>query len=664
MISRLQCLIGWQLVALTSWGQINKGTTKPNILWVTIEDTSPAFVGAYGNTDARTPTIDMLAKNGVMFLNAFSNNTVCSPSRATIISGVKTTELGTGHHRSTINFPAEIKGFPSYLRTQGYYTTNNFKTDYNVANSNAFIKEAWDESSANATWRNRKPGQPFFAVFNYAESHQSRTMSWSYQQYKKEIYDILPPSDRIGDNDFKVPPIYHDSPEMRKQLARVYNSLKVTDNVIEKLLKQLDNDGLRDSTIIFFYADHGEGMPRGKTNGIDYGHRVPFVIWFPAMYSHLSPWGKAGVVSDELISFEDLAPTILSIAGATIPSYMKGRILMVDQRSPEVKELYLENDRADNGPDLTRSVSDGRYIYSRSFMPFMPELRYIRYFEISVQQQMRKDNAGNILNKQQQSFFLPRQPEYLFDVETDPWELNNLATNKNYRNKLNEFREKLNKNIITERDILLLPEYETELIQRSTTLYKFRQNAKNFPIGDIYHAVSLSGFRDKETCRKQISLLTNSNKIIRYWAIVGIRSQPDKLLKKYKMKLLAALNDTYPPVAVTAAVILYELEANKTAKEILKQACLDDNMEIALMAINYLLYVKNDKPFENTINTVKKKKNINYPVKAACNDYLGKNGLIDNNVASEDQLQVNKLPKLSLYFIHYTLAPLKYFFGY
>ncbi len=85
---------------------------KPNILWITIEDTSPQFVGCYGNKDARTPVIDRLAKEGVRFTNAFSTGTVCSPSRSCIITGVKTYKTGTGNHRSNYPVPDYIKGIP------------------------------------------------------------------------------------------------------------------------------------------------------------------------------------------------------------------------------------------------------------------------------------------------------------------------------------------------------------------------------------------------------------------------------------------------------------------------------------------------------------------------------------------------------------------------
>ena len=159
------------------------------------------------------------------------------------------------------------------------------------------------------------------------DSHQSRTMTFSYKNYEKLVIDKLPETNQIGEQDFPMPPIYRDSPEMRKQFARVYNSIALTDINIGKLLKRLEDDGLRDDTIIFCFADHGEGMPRGKTNGINYGYQIPFIAWFPEKYKHLSPIKTTGAITNEMICFEDLAPTMLAIAGVPVPKHMKGRVL-------------------------------------------------------------------------------------------------------------------------------------------------------------------------------------------------------------------------------------------------------------------------------------------------------------------------------------------------
>lgn len=613
-------------------------TEKPNILWVTIEDTSPQFIGAYGNKDARTSNIDQLAQEGVLFTNAFSTGSVCSPSRSAIITGVKTYKLGTGHHRSKVPAPDYIKGFPYYLRQHGYFTSNNKKTDYNLADGQKFIREAWNENSGKAGWWQRKAGQPFFSVFNFTESHQSKTMTFPFEEYKKQILNNLKPEEVIGDNAFKMPPIYHDSPEMRKQFARVYNSIKYTDNLIGDLLTRLEKDNLKDSTIIFFYADHGEGMPRGKTNGIDYGYRVPFVVWFPPMYKHLSPWGKSGVVTDELIDFEDLAPTVLNLAGAQIPEHLKGRTLIGKNRSKPVEQIFLSSDRADNSPDLTRTITDGRYVYSRNFMPFEPELRYIRYMEVGeIKQQMRNDLKANKLNNLQKSLFEPREPESLYDIKNDQWETRNLALEPEYQEILKKFRKDLGEHIVTEQDVLLLPEYKTKLISESTTPYEYRQDPTRYPVKEIYTAASLSGFRDVATAQKQAVLLKSNNEDVRYWAILGLRSQNKNIQKKFKNEILKALTDNYPPVAITASAIAYDVFKNTVAEAYLKQAVLNPNEDLALLAINYLLYVENPKPFIPQMNEINASIKLEINVKSASKDVLGRLGLVKNNFEADGE---------------------------
>lgn len=610
--------------------------SKPNILWITIEDTSPQFIGAYGNADTKTPTIDSLANAGIKFTNAFSTGTVCSPSRSCIITGVKTYKAGTGHHRSLIPLPNYIKGFPYFLRQQGYFTSNNRKTDYNVANEKAFIAEAWNESSPTADWSHRKAGQPFFAVHNYMTSHQSRTMSWDYDVYQKNVYQKLKPAERIADTAFKMPPIYRDSPEMRRQFARVYNSLKLTDKEIGELLTKLKTNHLADSTIIFFFGDHGEGMPRGKTNGISFGYRVPFVIVFPPMYAHLSPWGKAGTITDELIDFEDLAPTLISLAGGKKPDYLTGRTFIGNQRSTPVDKVFLSSDRSDNGPDLTRSILDKKFAYHRNFMTFEPEERYIRFAEIAeIKQQIRKDHKAGLLNQFQSDLLGTKAPESLYDLENDPWEMNNLADAPGYRETLLNYRKELYENIVKERDILLLPEYETHLIAKTQNLYEFRLKDKNYPIAKICEAAFLAGFTDQQTLNKQLGFLSSKNKFQRYWALLGLMGHTAKNIQKHNNVIVKAMADDYPPNAVLAAIMAFNYGNNPQAKALLMKTCSSDNMDLALIAINSLLYCNHADDFIETIKAVKANRNISYDVSAACNDFLGQRGLVPNNMKNE-----------------------------
>ncbi|MEO0338667.1 MAG: sulfatase, partial [Bacteroidota bacterium] len=593
---------------------------------------SPQFIGCYGNEVASTPVIDQLAEEGVRFTNAFSTGTVCSPSRSTIITGARTFAMGTGNHRSNFPIPDFIKGFPYYMRKQGYYTTNNSKRDYNLANLKEFTNTAWNESSNQAGWWDRKAGQPFFAVFNFNESHQSRTMTHAYDWYLENVLEKLPEGERIKKEDFEMPPFYKDTPAMRKQFARVYNSIKLTDNRIGDLLEKLEADKLRDSTIIFFYADHGEGIPRGKTNGINLGYRVPFIIWFPEMYKHLSPWGTAGIVSDELITFEDLAPTLVHLAGGEIPDHLEGRILMGKQRSETVNHLVLSSDRADNGIDMVRSITDGRYFYSRNFMPFIPQQRYIRYMEIAdILNEMRSDLGKGVLTPLQESIFHERPAEFLFDIKNDIWEETNLVDDPSYNEVLVKMRKQLDRSVLNRKDIHFLPEYELAEVSKTETPYTFRLDKKKYPLGKVYKTAQLAGKQDTKTIKRQIKLLTHRNKVLRYWAIIGLRSQTAEGLKDYHQNLLDALEDPYPPVAITAASMVYEQFGNDKASNVLKRYCQSDNFDLALMVINYLLYMDDKAPFIKTVQRVYDMPDRNYNVKAACLDFLGILEMVPND---------------------------------
>jgi len=412
----------------------------------------------------------------------------------------------------------------------------------------------------------------------------------------------------------------------------VYNSIKLTDNKIGELLARLEKDNLKDSTIIFFFADHGEGMPRGKTNGINFGYRVPFVIWFPEMYKELSPWGSGGVVTSEMIDFADLAPTLISLAGGEIPEYMSGRAYLGNKREEPVENLHLSSDRSDNGIDMVRSVTDGKYMYSRNFMPFIPEVRYIRYMEIGeIKQQMRKDLADGKLNTLQKSLFDPRPAEFLYDIENDVWETRNLVGEEAFQPVLEKMRNLMKDEVLLSRDVMFLPEYEIGLLSDTTTAFEFAKNISAYPLDSILEIAGLSGVRGPEVTEKQISYLDNPNPVIRYWAALGLRSQGREVLLPHKDKILQSMSDPYPPVAVLASSTACAVFGDTQAKEKMKEFCLDENQDIALLAVYHLLYLDNRSEFVETVKKSREMEGRNYNVKAACMDVLGSLGLVPNN---------------------------------
>ena len=230
----------------------------------------------------------------------------------------------------------------------------------------------------------------------------------------------------------------------------------------------------------------------------------------------------------------------------------------------------------------------------------------------------------------QKQLFEDRPAEFLFDIENDSWETKNLVNDPKYKSVLETLRNQLKGEIFKSRDVMFLPESEIALISQTTTPYEFRLDHKKYPLEEIFAAASLSGFRGKDITAKQIGLLENPNTVVRYWAMIGLRAQSPSDLKPYTKVIINAMNDNYPPVAITASAIAYQEFKNEVAKANLIKFSLGKNNHFALMAVNYLLYVGNKQPFIETMQTIRMMKDIKYEVRAASLDFLGNLGLIPN----------------------------------
>ncbi|MCC2686054.1 MAG: sulfatase [Paenibacillaceae bacterium] len=433
----------------------NEPGNRPNILWISMEDTSPRF-GCYGDMVARTPNIDRLAAEGCIFKNAFSTAGVCSPSRRAIITGMYQTSVGSPHHRTTsvhkimgdaiipyeAVLPPYVKVFSEYLRAAGYYCTNNSKTDYQF---NAPFT-AWDENGNQAHWRNRKPGQPFFAVFNPSHTHESGM--WP-EKAAPEVTDSA---------NVTLPPYLPDTPVTRETLARHYDQLIVSDGKIGEILGQLDEDGLADNTVVILWSDHGEGMPRGKRWLYDSGIRIPLIVRWPGQ---LAP----GTVTDQVVNLVDLAPTVLALTGVTIPSHMQGKVFLGPKKK-EREYAFAARDRHDEMYDMVRAVRDKRYKYIRNYYPELPYLLHNQYRNRHpVMQEMWRLHALNQLEGTQAAMFKESRPaEELYDCQEDPHEIRNLADDPAYGDILERLRGKLDDWRQTNGDQGDIPEHE--LIER------------------------------------------------------------------------------------------------------------------------------------------------------------------------------------------------------
>ncbi len=411
---------------------------KPNIVWIVNEDMSPEHLGAYGGTGGKTPVLDQFAKESVRYTNAFSTAGVCAPSRAAIITGAYQTSIGA-HNMRTLGMSANAKdaypenfktysamlpdgmrGFPEYLRMIGYYTTNNSKQDYQ------FVAPVtmWDESSNKAHWKNRpNPDQPFFSVFNLTISHES-------QVWARENEPLLVDPDSVT-----VPPVYPDDSISRRTIARFITNVMRMDTQVGEIIQELKDAGLYENTIIFYYSDHGDGMPYFKRELYDRGLKIPLMI--------KAPFLEPGTVNNELVSFVDFAPTILSLAGIKITIAMQGQAFLGPQKSAPRKYVYAARDRMDSEVDRVRAVSDGRYKYIRNYMPNKPNYQNIRYRLNNplMVHLLELHEQGKLTPEQERWFDETKPKEELYDTQVDPWEFNNLVDSPEHQEKLEELRK-------------------------------------------------------------------------------------------------------------------------------------------------------------------------------------------------------------------------------
>ncbi len=558
---------------------------RPNILWITAEDMS-ANLGCYGDRYATTPNIDRLASRSVRYTNAFATAPVCSPARSCLITGVYATSLGTHGLRSAFPIPDQMRGFPAYLRAAGYYCTNNVKTDYNTANEPAIIRASWDESSDKAHWRNRRPGQPFFAVFNDMVTHQSRTSVWPYEQFQKELQSQLAPHERHDPAQSPVPPYWPDTPVTRRTIARYYDCITLMDRNVGRLLAELEEAGVADDTIVFFYSDHGAGHPRHKRLVLDSGLHVPLLIRFPEKYRHLAP-AAPGETVDRLVSFVDFPATVLSLLGLPIPEYMQGRAFLGAAETAPRQYVYGARDRVDEAFDTARSVRDKQYLYVRNYMPHLSYNQPEGYSDqAEVRREITRLAAEGKLNDVQMAYAGPTRPrEELYDTLADPHQIHNLATSPEHKAAIDRMRREHARWVLETRDLGFLPEAESWRRSAGTTPYAMARQPGMFPLPRVMAAGRLVG--EPDALARQVDLLADADPAVRYWAAVGLRAQGSAAADA-REALVAALGDQSPTVWVEAAGVLVSLDGNAAALEVLTAALASESDDVALHAARTL----------------------------------------------------------------------------
>jgi arylsulfatase A-like enzyme len=516
---------------------------SPNILWITSEDHGPEM-GCYGDKLAVTPNVDALAKRGMMFKFAWSCAPVCAPARTAIITGMYPPSVGGQHMRSMVQLPKYVQFYPFYLQQAGYYTTNNSKQDYNVFKEN----QGWNASSRNAHYRNCPDGKPFFTIFNNTVSHESKIR-------------VRPHTAITDAAKVRVPAYHPDNKETRQDWAQYYDIVTQADAIAGKHLAQLDAAGLTDSTIVFYFGDHGSGMSRGKRWTYNSGLSVPVVVYFPEKWKHLAPKEYAtGGKSDRLVNFVDLAPTVLSIAGVRPPAHMQGHAFAGNHQQAAPKYMFGFRGRMDERNDFIRTVTDGRYHYIRNYNPHFIYGQYVAYnFVTPSTAAWKRDFDKGILGEPQKQFWGLKPTEELYDLQNDPDEVSNLIGSPAVSKKLKELRTTLNEWCLEIRDVGFLPEGEIHSRSNGTTPYEMGHNDKLYPLKRIMTAANWAtskAFNDLPELKKYID---DDDSAVRYWAAVGIlnRGAPAVAVSANELKILMDDASPYAQIAAAYAVAKY-----------------------------------------------------------------------------------------------------------
>lgn len=425
----------------------------PNIVWITSEDNSKHYMKLFDAKGVETPHIKALADQGIKFTRAFSNAPVCSVARSTLISGCYAPRVGVQFHRKIekVNLPDGVEMYPAYLRKAGYYTSNNSKEDYNFNKPD----DVWDDSSKTATWRSRAAGQSFFHISNIGTTHESRL---HFTQEDMENYQM---KNEVSKTDIFP---FHPNTNLFQFTNGYYrDKIQQMDQQLGDIVSELTQDGLMDETFIFYFGDHGGVLPGSKGYIYETGLHVPLVVYVPKKYQHLVSQ-STGTENNGFVSFIDFGATVLNLAGVSKPAGIDGSPFIGPNVSmKEVAgrdEVFCYADRFDEKYDLTRSYRKGNYKYIRNYSPFNFDglMNNYRYKQLAYAEwwQLYKENK---LNDVQSQFFKARDAEQLFDLESDPYETKNLASDPEYRTIRNQMRTLLTNKLKALPDLSFYPEH-------------------------------------------------------------------------------------------------------------------------------------------------------------------------------------------------------------
>lgn len=535
---------------------------RPNILWLVAEDMSP-LLGSYGVSEAKTPNLDKLAKDGIRYTRAFVTSPVCAVMRASLLTGVSSPTQGTHHMRNQARLSRDVKPYPVLMREAGYYATNPGKTDYQGLGG----LELWNGSPTSYLSRPDKT-KPFLHVENFNGTHES--------QGGGDIGSFDP-------SKLPLPPYYPDTEKVRRVWAGHFQTIAKLDAWVGQRLAELEASGEAENTLVFFYSDHGSGLPRAKRWLYDSGLRIPLIIRIPARFRRPG-LDVPGSVSDELVSSLDLAPTLLALARAPIPAYMQGRSFLSVVPAAPRSHIHASRDRMDERFDIKRAVSDGRFKYIRNYEWFKPRQQFNTYPETNawsgIMEEIRRLHDAQPEPAQVAWYFRFQPVEELYDTEADPHEMENLVFKPEQRGRLLALRAAHLKWRKESRDLGALPE-GLILKLRGGTGAEYDLGLR---IGeDLDSAWAALDSLPWKTVPELIDMARSRRPAVRYWALIGLGNYgavtPDS-----KTALERALPDSLPWVAVAAARGLLMAGGNAGALQALVAFLKHDDYTVRLAA--------------------------------------------------------------------------------
>jgi arylsulfatase A-like enzyme len=542
---------------------------RPNILWLVSEDNNP-FAGAYGDRLARTPAIDALAAKGVLYRNVYSNAPVCAPSRFGILTGIYPESCAPANQmRANAKLPDGFRTYPELMRQAGYFCTNAAKTDYNCDIDPAAI---WDIQGAEGHWRKRPPGKPFMAVFNFETTHES-------QLFKPTPGNVKP-------EQVTLPPYLPDTPGVRQDFASYYNLIERMDGQLAARLAELAADGLADDTIVFHYSDNGGVLPRSKRYCYDEGLRCEMVIYVPPKWRHLMP-AKPGSVIEHPVSFIDLAPTVLSIAGVRQPAQMRGRPLVGRRVASPARYAFGMRNRMDERIDFQRTVTDGRWRYIRNYMPHRPWGQHQGYAWLATgYQHWEAAYRAGTLNPVQRRFFEPKPHEELYDLRVDPHQIADRATDPAVTRVLERMRAALDTHMLAIHDNGFIPE------GMAGEGYVPSRDPGQYPLREVMTLGAAAASRDPSKLPLLRASLRSTVPVLRYWAATGMLVLGEAARGEFAALQAAMRSDPSPHVRIVAAEAVARLrdggEGVRTLADIIDAP---PSWQVQLHAINAVTYV-------------------------------------------------------------------------